>query len=198
MTRRRFRRRSLQTGAYELIPFPFVDDWLIARERRRMVKITLEGRGFTLDPKVARLLAGGEASWIARLGSLAKGLVFKPLKKLFRTAFFWLSVRNAGRTAVATYFLGRFLHHPQLQPSGGRHVTDAEARRWAAIFEEASRHLDLKAAGDAIRRVNGLLRGRSQRQVRSEEVEAAIEKEVPDFIDDFDEFVARRLGEKAV
>ena len=150
---------SLKTGAYQLIPLPFVDDWLTARQRKGMVRAILETRGLTYDSAVPRLLAGGSLSFTARLGSLAKGLVLKPLRKVFRTVFFWLSARRAARAILETYFLGRFLHHPALKPGESTtHLTVNDARRLAAVFAEVAGNIDLKAARDLVEKLARLVK----------------------------------------
>ncbi len=193
LVRRHFRRTSLQTGAYEFIPLPFIDDWLIGRERRRMVRIILEGRGYRLDARVAGVIASGGRPWIARLMSRLKGVVLKPLRKLLRTVFFWLSARRAARTVVETYLLGRFLHHPDLRPLEPGHVTREDARVWAHAFRRAAHRMDLRAAGDAVARVKRLLRGPGDHKVRAGEVEGTIEAAAPDFVAAFDARVTEEL-----
>ncbi len=194
--RRQFRAASLRTGAYEFIPLPFVDDWMIGRERRKVVRAILDQRGLGYDMEVPKILAGGGQSLLRRLGSMARGAVMKPLRKLFRTVFFWLTARRAARNVVATYFLARFLHHPDLA-GGVEHLGEPRARQLAAIFEEVSKNLDLRALGDAVRRVTGLFAAHPDKHVRTEEVTDAIESEAPGFIGDFDRLVSQRLARPA-
>lgn len=191
--RRKFRSASLKTGIYEFIPLPFLDDWMIGKERQKVVRAVLEERGFGYDPKVPATLANGGRSLMNRVGSMFKGLVTKPLKKLFRTVFFWLTARNAAANVMATYFLARFLQHPKLNPNAAYLEID-EARRLAKIFTEISKNLDLRAAGSAVQRVLGLIKRTSGERVASDQVERAIEEEAPGFVAEFDRLVAQRLA----
>jgi hypothetical protein len=188
---------SLKAGAYQFIPLPFVDDWLTSRQRKGMVRAALAAGGFSFDPQVPRLLAGGSRSLTARLGSFAKGLVLKPLRKVFRTVFFWLSARSAARMVVETYFLGRFLHHPALKPRNGTHLTVSDGRRLAAVFREVSKNIDLKAARDLVGKVARLVTRTRRRSaaVTSEELRGVIEEEAPGFVESFDRLVSRKLAE---
>ncbi len=159
-----------------------------------MVRAVLNDRGLTYDRDVPRLLAGGSRSFTARLASMGKGLVLKPLRKVFRTVFFWMTAHRAARTVVETYFLGRFLHHPALLGEGGRtHLTAVDGRRMARVFEEVSKNLDLRAARNVVGRVGRLLTRRSAKQVTSREMRAAIEEEAPGFVTEFDRLVTQRL-----
>lgn len=194
---RQFRRASLSTGAFEFVPVPFLDEWLIKRQRRGMIRSILESRGLDYDPEVPRILAGGGRSLVARLGSMLRGLVLKPLKKLFRTVFFWLTARSAARTAVETYFLARFLHHPDLgRLTGPSRVSRSDARRLIAIFVGVSRNIDLQAASSAVARVTSIFRQGGKKPVEPQEVSGVIEEEAPGFIAEFDRRIAARLREE--
>lgn len=194
--RKSFVGASLRAGAYQLIPLPFIDDWLTTRQRKGMVRAVLEARGFTYEPEVPRLLAGGSLSLTARLASAAKGLIFSPLSKVFRTVFFWLAAHRAARAIVETYFLGRFLHHPALAGhGGGTHLTVSDGRRLANVFEEVSKNIDLKAARDLVGKVGRLAsRRRRSRAVTPDELRGVIEMEAPGFVERFDRLVDQKLN----
>ncbi len=195
-TRRSFAGASLRTGAYQLIPLPFVDDWLTLRQRKGMVRAVLEARGFTYEAQVPRVLAGGSLSLTARLGSMAKGLVLKPMRKIFRTVLFWVAARRAARAVVETYFLGRFLHHPAVAgQGGGTHLTQSDGQRLASVFQEVSKNLDLHAAHELVKKVGRLVvkqPGRSK-EVTSQELQGVIEQEAPGFVERFDRLVDQKL-----
>ncbi len=186
--RRLFAGTSLQTGAFQFIPLPFVDDWLTARQRWAMVRSILNERGISYDGDVPRLLAGGGRSLVARAGSLAKGAVMKPMRKILRTTLFWMTVRRAALVVVETYLLARFLHLPAL---GGQHLTADDGRRLARIFEEISQNLDLKAARDVVEKVNRILA--KEKPVPSEEMQTEIERDAPGLLARFDQLAAERL-----
>ncbi len=161
-----------------------------------MVRAVLEARGFTYEPQVPRLLAGGSLSLTARLGSIAKGLVLKPIRKIFRTAFFWVTARRAARAVVETYFLGRFLHHPAVAgQEGGRHLTEADGQRLASVFAEVSRNIDIHAAHDLVKKIGRLVikQPRRSKEVSPQELRSVIEQEAPGFVERFDQLVDQKL-----
>jgi len=184
---------SLGTGASEFIPVPFLDEWMIKKQRRAMVGMILAESGITFEKGVPALLTGSGRTLIGRLGSMARGLILKPLKKLFRTVLFWLAARNAARTAMTTYFLARFLQHPGIVPAGaGRHLTEERARFLGQVFREISEGIDIRAAKGAFIQVVALFK-------RSEPASAAdlaktIERSSPGFVAEFDSMLDERLS----
>ncbi|MFC7337522.1 hypothetical protein ACFQY0_10070 [Haloferula chungangensis] len=194
----KFGAASFRTGIYEFIPVPFFDDWLISRERRQIVRTILQRRGLGFDDHVVRILAGGGRSFSSRLRSFAKGLMMKPLRKIMRTALFWLTARRAAKNVVATYFLARYLHHPDLGAACEKdRITLSDARELAAVFEDISKNIDLKALGGAVRKVKGVLDGRRAFEVDRQELKDAIETEAPGFIAEFDALASAKLRESA-
>ena len=186
-----FRIASARTGAFELIPLPFVDEWLINRQRRIMVKRILDERGIRFDRGVPRMLAGGGRGLFSRIGGAIRGLVFKPLRKIFRSVFFWLTARNAARTALVSYFLARFVHHPGIAPDAGP-LTRQRAEELAGVFREVARGLDMKAASDAYRRLLRFFKGNDR--IAPDRLSRAIEEEAPGFVAEFDTRIAERLS----
>lgn len=173
---------------------PFLDEWLIMRERREVVAGILRRRGISYDRGVPKAVAGSGRSLSARLGTLSRGLFLKPLRKLFRTVFVWISARNAARTAMTTYFLARFLHHPDLARGENRpYLTKARARQLGALFRGVAADIDLRAARAALEKV-ALLFDR-KRRASADEVVASIEEAAPGFIAAFDAKVDRGLAE---
>ena len=172
---------------------PFLDEWMIKKQRRAMVGMILSESGITFEKGVPALLTGSGRTLIGRLGSMARGLILKPLKKLFRTVLFWLAARNAARTAMTTYFLARFLQHPGIVPAGaGRHLTEERARFLGQVFREISEGIDIRAAKGAFIQVVALFK-------RSEPASAAdlaktIERSSPGFVAEFDSMLDERLS----
>ncbi len=191
------RTASLGTGAYEFIPLPFVDEWAIKRHRKSMVESILKKRGFTFENGVPAILAGGGRSFFSRLGSMSRGLILKPLRKLFRSVLFWLTAKNAARTAMVTYFLARLLHHPALLPDGaGNHLTEERARFIGKVFADVAKGIDLRAAKDAFRQVVRLFSRPGK--ASEEQVIRTIEETAPGFISEFDAMVGEHLAKDRV
>jgi len=201
---------SLHTAAFQFVPLPFVDDWLIARRRRKLVQHILESRGIRFEDKVPAILSDWvNRSMLNRVGSFSRGLITKPLRKVFRTVFFWLTVRTAVRTLAETYFLGRFVSHPDLGAvldSDGNSDGDSEAsaflsnrraRELADLFKEVVVGIDLRLARDgydrAWRHFRQFRRGRRSQLISTAEVERVIGEEYPGFITTFDSDVSARL-----
>jgi len=190
----RFHISSLGTGAYEFIPLPFLDEWLINRQRRGMVVSILGRRGITCDAQVPSEIVGSGRSMMGRMGSLARGLVLKPLRKLFRSVFFWLTARNAARTAVVSYLLARFLHHPGLIPAGGgNHLSADRARFLSGVFRDVSKDIEIRAASGAMRQLITLFA--RARKIPGQDIGQTIEKSAPGFIAEFDAMVSRHLAQ---
>lgn len=190
---RGFHVTSASTGAFEFLPIPFLDEWLIKRQRRSMVEDILTKRGISFDKKVPAILVGGGTTLLARIGSMSRGLVLKPLRKMFRTVFFWLTARSAARTAMLTYFLARFLHHPELVPQdAGRTLTVDRARFLADTFREVSEGIDVRAVRTTFGQLVHLFARR--KETSGNEVSQTIEESAPGFIADFDGMIQKRLG----
>jgi len=65
----------------------------------------------------------------------------------------------------------------------------------AAVFTEALRNIDVRAAGKMAGRVARMLNLRDPKKVSTGELQGAIEEQDPGFIAEFDRLVSRRLGE---
>ena len=182
-------RQSFQTGVFEFVPLPFVDDWLIVRERRLLVEKVLKGRGVTFEKGVPKLLAdGGKKTLMGRLGGLAKGLLLKPLRKVLRTFLFWLTIRRAVLNVVETYFLARFANLPELNSETGP-ITEAQGAAWGKLFRQVVDKSDRRFAKEGTRRLWKLMKQKKQAQSESlsrEEVEQQLEEEAPGILADFD------------
>ena len=102
--------QALLAGLCEFIPVPFVDDVAGDRVRRSMVAKLLERRGRAIEvASVEPLYAGPPSSGLARVTGFAKSLVFKPLKKLLRTVFLFVTIRRAVLRVAEALLLGRSL-----------------------------------------------------------------------------------------
>ncbi len=185
-------RQSFQTGAFEFVPIPFVDDWLICRERRSLVTKILRRRGLRYENKVPQLLAdGGARTFFSYLGGLVRALILKPLRKIFRTFLIWFTIRRAVLTVVETYFLARFVHALEAEPA--HPITNSQAKAWGKVFKETIAHLEKRIAKEGTRQIWQWMKDkrRSADNLSSEEVAARLEKEAPGILADFD----RRLHE---
>ena len=175
-------RQSFQTGVFEFIPLPFVDDWLIVRERRLLVEKILKGRGVSFEKEVPKLIAdGGKKTLMGRLGGLLKGLILKPLRKVLRTFLFWLTIRRAVLNVVETYFLARFANLAEINSDAGP-ITDAQATAWGKLFRQVVEKSDQRFAKEGTRRLWKLMKQKKQSAsevLSPEEVEDELEKEAP-------------------
>ncbi|MDF1811114.1 MAG: hypothetical protein P1V20_02840 [Verrucomicrobiales bacterium] len=172
-----FSRTSFQTGVFRLIPIPFVDDFLINRTRRRLVEKALRKADLRFEGDVPKIIASWEQrSFGQRIGSIMKGLILKPLKKLFRTVFFWFTVRDAGRTAAESYLLGRMVTRHLHEYDK---ITNEEARRLSAAFSRTVDRCDRKLASHAWSKIWSGIR-------RNRKVKRTIEEEAPGFLAQFD------------
>lgn len=191
-------RQSFQTGVFEFIPLPFVDDWLIVRERRLLVEKILSSRGVPFEPGVPKLLAdGGSKSLLGRLGGLVRSLIMKPLRKVLKTAFFWLAIRRAVLNVVETYFLARFINMPEVG-SETSPITNKQAADWGKIFSQVVRKSDQRFAREGTQRLWKLMKQKKQSQSENlspEEVEQELEKEAPGILADFDRRMRAALAE---
>lgn len=191
-------RQSFQTGAFEFIPLPFVDDWLIVRERRLLVEKILKGRGVSFEKTVPKLLAdGGKRSLLGKLGGLVRALVMKPLRKVLKTFLFWLAIRRAVLNVLETYFLARFANLPEVNSEQGP-ITKEQAGVMGKQFSQVVKKLDRRFAKEGTRRLWQLMKQKKQEQGESlsrEQVEQELEKEAPGILADFDRRMREALAE---
>ncbi|GHC67250.1 hypothetical protein AAFN60_11430 [Roseibacillus persicicus] len=188
-------RQSAQTAGFEFIPLPFIDDWLINRERRNLVRKILQQRGIQYDAKSVKILSGSGTSLFGKLGGMAKGLVLKPIIKLYRSVLFWLTIRRAVLTFAETYFLARFLSKPEVIPDGTT-LNQAEAKRLADLYRSVVTKLDRRLATEGTKHLWEFMRKKKtedHNSVSSQEVADAIEKEAPGILADFDRRVTAAL-----
>lgn len=167
----RFRRLtfySVLAGLCPLLPMPYVDDWALERVQRRMVRELGESRELELSDSEVRLLAGeGERRlWPGFLKGTAMAVssgARRVLRKVFKTAFFVLLMRDGVHRAVETFVQGYLFLYASRLPQGLRPAgrTPARVRAVRAAVLETMREEDVKpihrAIGRAFRRSFDLL-----------------------------------------
>lgn len=111
---RRLTLHSVTSALYVVVPVPLLDDHLLAATRRRMVRELAAEHGLELSEAQVRHLSGTESS--AGLGcfggfvvGLALALVLKIPRRLFRTVFFFLAIKDAADAASRTFHEGYLL-----------------------------------------------------------------------------------------
>ncbi len=122
---------AVMAGLCALVPVPILDGWLERRALRSMYAAIAESTGRPLDDATLDLLAEDRDSLL--VGCLVVAVVW-PLKKLFRTVFYFLTVKDAVdgvaaaavRAAMVHAALGRLPHGAK----GVRDVMDATLGRW--------------------------------------------------------------------
>jgi hypothetical protein len=106
---------SVLGGLCPLIPVPFVDDWALAQVQRRMVWEVARHAGIALSSQEGKILAGGgESGWRGCLGSIVWALrevIGAVLGWLFRTVFYFLTIRRSVRRSSETLHLGYLFDH---------------------------------------------------------------------------------------
>lgn len=185
---------SLSTGAYKLVPVPFLDDWLIRKHRERVIRSLLKAQKITYDPEVPGILSGGAKTLSERLVSIAKGLLLKPIKKLLRTVLFWISIRAAARTALSTLLLTRFVQLPSFsQRFSEQHLTKDEAILLAQAFVTASTYPDHRVIAKSLRSLaQTLARSPSAEEAASDNPSRVVE---PGLLRDFDKKATKLIQE---
>ncbi len=97
---------ALAVGLCSLIPLPFVDEWV----RKHMMKggylAIGDQLGVTLEPTALETLARSHQSMV---WGCVNGVVIWPVKKLFKTIFFVLLIKDAGDWAAEAALRGAML-----------------------------------------------------------------------------------------
>jgi hypothetical protein len=112
---------SVLGGLCPLIPVPFMDDWALEQVQRRMVwEIGRdEGRGWSSGE--VKILAGGDDA--VRMGCLGRTVwavrevTGAILGKLFRTVFYFLTIRRSARRSAEILQLGYLVRHAARLPA---------------------------------------------------------------------------------
>jgi hypothetical protein len=106
---------SVLGGLCPLVPMPFVDDWALGQVQRRMAWEIARNAGVTLSPNERKILAGGgEGGWSGCLGSIAwvaREVIGAILGWLFRTVFYFLTIRRSVKRSSETLHLGYLFAH---------------------------------------------------------------------------------------
>ena len=84
-------RYTLLCGLTPLIPIPFLDEWVERNFRRHLYKAVAAKRGITLDEPALDVLTEDRASML--VGCLVIAVKW-PVKKLFRTIFYFLTIKD--------------------------------------------------------------------------------------------------------
>lgn len=143
---------SVLGGLCPLIPAPFVDDWALGQVQRRMVWEVARDAGAALSAAERKILAGGgESGWPGCLGGIAwavREVAGAILGWLFRTVFYFLTIRRSVRRSSETLHLGYlYAHSLRLGPAAFPPPSTPEERarlvRSAALL--ALEQIDTKA-----------------------------------------------------
>ena len=141
-TFRRLTFYSILGGLCPLIPVPFMDDWALSQVQRRMIGELARRAGVTLGPQEPKILAGAEdPGWRGCLGTLAwafREVTGAILGKLFRTVFYFLTIRRSVRRSAETLHLGYLFAHalrldPAVSPERARAIRAAVMKTLAEV-----------------------------------------------------------------
>ena len=122
---------ALLVGLTALVPVPLLDGWLARRAQRAMFAAIAEGRGAQLGPAALDALTEDRDSLL--VGCLWMAVVW-PIKKLFRTILYFLTLKDvvdgAAEAALRAAMLDAALHRAAADARGVRDVMDATLTRW--------------------------------------------------------------------
>jgi len=133
---------SVLGGLCPLIPVPFVDDWALGQVQRRMLWEVARDAGTALSSGERKILAGGGEAWSGCLRSIAwavREVIRTVLGWLFRTVFYFLTIRRSVRRSAETLHLGYLFAHSlrmgpaALLPSSSSPEDRARAVRAAVV-----------------------------------------------------------------
>ncbi|HKI06664.1 MAG TPA: hypothetical protein VKK31_32100 [Thermoanaerobaculia bacterium] len=126
---------SVIGGLCPLIPVPFMDDWALEQVQRRMIGEIGRDEGLGWSPQEVKVLAGGEED--VRMGCLGRTVwavrevAGAILGKLFRTVFYFLTIRRSARRSAETLQLGYLVLHAARLPQTDRPADWASTVRGA-------------------------------------------------------------------
>ena len=122
---------ALMAGACAFVPVPILDGWLQRKATRAMYAAIAESAGKPLDAATLDALAADRESLL--LGCLGAVVVW-PIKKLFRTVFYFLTVKDAIDGVALAALRGAMVHKAlDRLPEGAkgvRDVMDLTVGRW--------------------------------------------------------------------
>lgn len=179
---------SVLGGLCPLIPVPFMDDWMLERVQRRMIQEIDREERIGLTAEEMKILAGDEDQrWAGCLGTVAwavREVVGAILGKLFRTVFYFLTLRRSVRRSAETLHLGYLVLHASRLGSLGGSEDRARAVRTAilaTIREMNARPVHRTLTRDFRQSLSLLLQGAALlgRLVPRRRSKAAKAKEIP-------------------
>lgn len=155
---------SLMAAPCPLVPLPLLDDWVLARVKKRMVIEIARGR-VTLGEREVGILAGfeSEASGCFLVG-LVRGtvrLILRVVGGLFRKVLFFLALRDCVVASSRVFQEGYLLHRALDGPSAG-----LDAHRVRRALEAALREVDPKPVRGVVRGVLTTARTSLRRMAR--------------------------------
>jgi len=106
MPRRRVAHHAVLVALAGLIPFPFVDTWIQRRLRAELVAQLGRHHDQPLDATQVRTLSADRANLL--LGCVV-GVVWWPIKKLFRKIIYVLTIKDAIDAASDTWLQGEMV-----------------------------------------------------------------------------------------
>ncbi|REJ77170.1 MAG: hypothetical protein DWQ36_17615 [Acidobacteria bacterium] len=185
---------SLVSALYALLPIPLLDDSLIRRDRRKMVRELAAARGLSLSDDQVLILSGTvpKSGWgclFALLVSIPLKIFYKLLRRVFRSIFFWLAIKDAVEAASATFHEGYLVRAgldrapPQpekatleVRRAANAVLAEVDTRPFQRLLRAAFR-ASVGGLRAAVRRLTGGRRRIPASQAPSQE---QVEQEVPD------------------
>lgn len=186
---RRLLFHAVSSALYALLPVPLLDDSLIRRTRRKMVRELATARGLQLSNDQLLVLSGtvprsGWGCLFALLVSIPIKIVYKLIRRVFRTIFIWLAINDAVNAASATFHDGYLLRAGLAQaPDDPARATQIVRRATNAVLEEVDPRPFQKVFKSVFRTSRGSLRA-AARHLRGNSSEVTpppeqVEEEVP-------------------
>ncbi|MFN7143170.1 MAG: hypothetical protein ACK4YP_05295 [Myxococcota bacterium] len=125
---------AVAAGLCAFVPIPLLDAWLERKATRAMYKAIAEDAGRPLDDAALDTLVEDRSSLL--LGCLGAMIVW-PIKKLFRTVLYFLTVKDVVDGIAAAALRGAMVHRALASgaldttgPVGTRSAIDATLDRW--------------------------------------------------------------------
>lgn len=203
---------ALSCGLAAIVPVPFVDDLLLRRLRRDWIRDVCKARGLVLDAVGVDHVAGirrleGWRRMAQVVVNLTLKLFFKLVRRIFRSIFFFLAIKDAADAASEAFHRG-YLEETTLtrlsQEHGQQLVVSPQEPKLIAIgwaIDRACDETDTRAVQrtlkSALERSKGLLKATShrwswtQRKASAEEIERETETSSETIVDDVAEELSR-------
>lgn len=126
-------RSALGVGLAALIPLPFVDELVRRRLLRAAFRAAAADEGVALGPAELRVLVGERGSVLL---AVLKAVLIWPIKKLFRTLIYALTVKDALDWTTEAALRAEMIH--MAAGAGALPARAVEVRRW--MDEILARH----------------------------------------------------------